>query len=176
MKKSNKILITVILLLCAVIGTDCIIGFTIGKKIGAVHILILTAIHLILSYLAIVFIKGSEYKKTTGYKEALIITTIGLVALSAVMYGGFNRLSAGNESVEYETCVEYTDQYRGIMFMQVYFNDMQGNTACVSDKNILWIDEDTYPEDGTPITIREKQGGFGYPVYEIIAVNGKAER
>lgn len=176
MKKSNKILITVILLLFAVISADCIIGFTIGNKIGAMHIVILTAIHIILSSLAIVFIKGSEYRKTAGYKEALIITTIGLVALSAVMYGGFNKMSAGSESVEYETYVEYTNQYRGIMFMQVYFNDVQGNTACVSDKNILWFDEDTYPEYGTPLTIREKQGGFGYPVYEIIAVNGKTER
>lgn len=176
MKKTDKILITVILLIFAVIGVDCIIGFTIGGEIRLIHIVILVAIHLVLTYLSILFINGKEYEKSDSYKEALILITIGLVAISYVMYGGLNRLSASNDSVVYDTYIEETNSHEKTIFTEIGFRDRNNNLAHAWDKIIIWYDDDTFPREGVPITIRERQGGFGYPVYEIVAINGKPER
>lgn len=176
MKKTDKILITVILLVFAVIGIDCIIGFTIGGEIRLIHIVILVAIHLVLTYLSILFINGKEYEKSDGYKEALILITIGLVAISYVMYGGLNRLSASNDSVVYDTYIEETNTYEKTIFTEVGFRDRNNNLGHAWDKTIMWYDDDSFPEEGAPITIREKQGGFGYPVYELVAINGNTGR
>lgn len=176
MKKSIKILITVILLIFAVIGIDCAVGFTIGGRIRLIHILIIVTVSLVLTFLSILFINGKGYEKSGSYKETLILVTIGLVAVCCVMYTGLNRLSASNDTVVYDTYIESSNHYYRSIFMEIIFEDRDGNMASAYDKNIIWFDDDSYPDEGVPITIRERQGGFGYPVYDIVAVNGRRER
>ena len=42
--------------------------------------------------------------------------------------------------------------------------------------NFIWFDDETCPEEGATITVEDRQGGFGYPVFDLIKVNGRIER
>lgn len=175
MAKSHKILITVTLLICAIIGFVCLIGFTIGGHFGWVHIIIFACISAVISFLSILFINGKNYTKSKKFIESFVLLVIAITVAFNVMYSGMNRLSAGNEVMTCDTTIEYT--YTGKqLHTDIGFYDKNGNMQEIWDFNQFWIDDESCPEEGAAITIEERQGGFGYPVFKIISVNGRIEK
>lgn len=175
MKKSHKILITITFLICAIIGFVCLVGFTIGNRFGWFHLCFFAGISAIISYLSILFINGRDFVKSKKLKEPLIILVIALTVIFNFMYNGINELGAGNEVTTYDTKVEYS--YTGRQFhTDIGFYDKNGNMQEIRDYTQIWTDDESCPEEGAIITIEERQGGFGYPVFEMTRVNGRIEK
>lgn len=175
MKKSHKILITVVLLMCVIIIFVCLIGFTIGNRFGWLHLIIFACISAVISYLSILFINGINFTKSNKFFEPFIILIIAITIVFNVMYSGINKLSAGSEIIAYDTVVEYSYSVKQL-HTDIGFYDRNGNMQEIWDFTQIWIDDESYPEEGATITIEERQGGFGYPVFKIARVNGRIEK
>lgn len=175
MKKSHKILITIILLICAIIGFVCLIGFTIGGRFGWLHAIIFACISAVISFLSILFINGSDFTKSNKFIEPFVILIIAITVVFNVMYSGINKLSAGNEVITYYTTIEYTSHGKQL-HTDIGFYDRNGNMQEIWDFNQFWTDDESYPEEGVTITVEERQGGFGYPVFKMTRVNGRIEK
>lgn len=175
MKKSHKILITVTLLICAIIGFVCLIGFTIGGRFGWLHVIIFGCISAVISFLSILFINGIDFIKSNNSIEPFVILIIAITVAFNVMYSGMNKLSAGNEVITYDTTIEYTSTGKQL-HTDIGFYDKNGNMQVIWDFNQFWIDDESCPEEGATITVEERQGGFGYPVFKMTRVNGRIEK
>jgi hypothetical protein len=175
LKKQNKILITVVMLIVLIISIDCIIGFTIGGEFRIFHLLITVIVDFLLTALSILFIKGKDFLKSKYSNEAIVLIAILLVVVSYFMYGLLNNIGADQNSITYDTKVEATGSYGKSSYLVLEFYDLNGDLQEVKDYTQFWIDDDTYPEEGSKLTIEEKQGGFGYKIYKILKVNDKSE-
>ena len=175
MKKSHKILITIILLICAIIGFVCLIGFTIGGRFGWLHAIIFACISAVISFLSILFISGSDFTKSNKFIEPFVILIIAITVVFNVMYSGINKLSAGNEVITYDTTIEYTSHGKQL-YTDIGFYDRNGNMQEIWDFNQFWTVDESYPEEGVTITVEERQGGFGYPVFKMTRVNSRIEK
>lgn len=176
MNKTYKILITVAMLIFVIIGFVCMVGFTIGNRFGWLHLLIFVIISAIISFLSILFINGMEYVKSRRLTEPFIVLVIAFTVVFNVMYSGINKISADSEAKIYDTTVEYVYNGKGELHASIGFYDKNGNMQEVWDYNFIWFDDETCPEEGATITVEERQGGFGYPVFDLIKVNGRIER
>lgn len=175
MKKSHKIIITLTLLMCAIIGFVCLIGFTIGGRFGWLHIIIFACISAVISFLSILFINGSNFTKSNNFIEPFVLLTITITVVFNVMYSGINKLSAANEVIAYDTTIEYTSTGKQL-HTDIGFYDKNGNMQEIWDFNQFWTDDESCPEEGATITVEERQGGFGYPVFKMTRVNGRIEK
>lgn len=175
MKRSHKILITVTLLICAIIGFVCLIGFTVGGRFGWLHVIIFACISAVISFLSILFINGIDFIKSNNFIEPCVILIIAITVIFNVMYSGINKLSASNDMITYDTKVEYS--YSGKqLHTDIGFYDRNGNMQEIWDFNQFWTDDESCPEEGATITVEERQGGFGYPVFKMTRVNGRIEK
>lgn len=175
LKRSHKILITVTFLMCAIIGFVCLVGFTIGDHFGWLHLIIFACVSTVISFLSILFINGKEFTKSNKFFEPFIILVIAITVAFNVMYSGINKLSAGNKVTTYNTVIEYS--YGGKqLHTDIGFYDENGNMQEIWDFKQFWFDDESYPEKGATITVEERQGGFGYPVFKITRVNGRIEK
>lgn len=91
------------------------------------------------------------------------------------MYSGMNKLSASNEIITYDTTIEYTSNGKQL-HTDIGFYDRNGNMQEIWDFNQFWTDDESCPEEGVTITVEERQGGFGYPVFKMTRVNGRIEK
>lgn len=175
MKKSHKILITVTLLICAIIGFVCLIGFTIGGRFGWLHVIIFACISAVISFLSILFINGGSFIISNNFIEPFVILIITITVVFNVMYSGVNKLSASNEVITYDTTIEYTINGKQL-HTDIGFYDRNGDMQVIWDFNQFWTDDESCPKEGAPITVEERQGGFGYPVFKMTRVNGRIEK
>ncbi len=175
MKKSHKILITVVLLMCVIIVFVCLIGFTIGNRFGWLHLIIFACISAVISYLSILFINGINFTKSNKFFKPFIILIIAITVVFNIMYSGINKLSAGSEIISYDTVVEYSYCVRQL-HTDIGFYDKNGNMQEIWDFKQIWLDDESCPEEGATIIVEERQGGFGYPVFKITRVNGRIEK
>lgn len=176
MKKSHKILISVTLLICAIIGFICLIGFTIGGRFGWIHVIIFACFGAAISFLSILFINGSDFTKSKKFIEPFVILLVAITIIFGVMYNGINKLSADNKVITYDTKIEYLYTGKGQLHTDIGFYDNNGNMQEIWDFNQFWTDDESCPEEGDTITVEEQQGGFGYPVFKMTQVNGQIEK
>ena len=175
MKKSHKILMTVTFLICAIIGFVCLIGFTIGGRFGWLHIIIFACTSAVISFSSMLFINGIDFIKSNNFIEPFVILIIAITVVFNVMYSGINKLSAGNEVITYDTTIEYISNGKQL-HTDIGFYDKNGNMQEIWDFNQFWIDDESCPEEGATITVEERQGGFGYPIFKMTRVNGRIEK
>ena len=149
--------------LLAVVGILCLIGFLIGGRVTALHMVLFAASSAALSLLAaFVLFRNEKERRTT----AAIVAFIVFIAAFCSGYGFLNELSRSNEYTEYQSTVTYVGvEYKQIVFERVYFTDRNGSETYKTVFQTL--NQENYYDDGTPINVKEYQGGFGYPVYEI---------
>lgn len=170
MKKQNKILITVIILIFAIIGTVCAVGFTIGGKFGYLHLLVFLVISLVFSATSICFIRNKSQLKDRENIEKIILIAICFLAVFYGTYVGLNRFSASNEYITYESSIEYTFVPDKMSRKHIVFLDRNGNECEVVNGNEVWVDELKESADGKRITVKEQTGGFGYKIYSITSI------
>ena len=175
MKKRYKIMIVVIadLLLGAAV---CGFGFTIGGKPQITFVIYAVFCSVILSYASAVFVKGRNCDKGSSFIQSLVILTVVSTVCMYLFYNSVNVLASDNIYQEYETTVEYYISSDRIIGSTVGFYNQDNELAEVSDYNFIWSDDDSAPVEGATLTIREYNGAFNYPIYEIEKVNGKEEK
>lgn len=170
MKKSIKILISVIISIFVVIGFDCLYGFTIGGRVGWLFYILSAIVGAILIVSLMLFIKGKEYFYTKDYIEPLVLLLIVAVVLCWGTYNGLNKLSSSPNYTEYDSVAVEVYTPLKSMHDEITFLDADGNEVTINEHQP--VGESVYPEENDTITIREYKGGFGYNYYEIIKVNG----
>lgn len=151
--------------LVAVTGIICLIGFTIGGRMHPVHFAIFLAASLALGTAAsvVLYMKDQVIEMP---KNAVIIATLLFFFAFIGGYPALNSVSKEAEYISYQSEVtEVSYSYRNIVFETVHFKDSEGNEAKKIAFQTLNADEDY--DFGTKIQVKQWQGGFGYPVYEI---------
>ena len=159
-----KITAVVLVGLLIITGLICLIGFTIGDKIGVLHAVIFFGLSVLLGGSAVMFIfRNSEYREKLSVKVMLLGIFICLL-LFWNGYGWINSLSAANEVKEYNSVVNSArTPYRSFFTEYVKFDNPEGEEC---EKKIYEFPGDGY-ESGDKIKVKERLGGFGYPIYEI---------
>lgn len=170
MKKSHKILILIAVLIVAVISITCLVGFTIGGKFGWWHMLLFFLISLVLTMLSLLFVNGKAYLKTSKFREPLVLVTLSIFIAFFAFYGWANFIGASNDAVIYDTIVEYDSQYSRTFTTDIGFLDENGVMQETKDHSVLFDEKNPYPQKGSTITVQQRQGAFGYPVFKIINV------
>ena len=150
------------LLLC--IGVCCAIGFTVGGAPDLPKQIAFFTVSLLFGILSAIFLKQD---KSLSRVLILLITAIFFVAVCCG-YTALNRLSSSEDYIEYQTEITDINYYGKSFCEEICFPDRSGNEAVVIRYNLGIYENDQVPEEGKTITVREKQGGFGYPVYKII--------
>lgn len=174
MKKSIKILISVIISLFVVIGFDCLYGFTIGGRVDWLFYILSAIVGVILIVSLMLFIKGKEYFYTKDYIEPLVLLLIVVVVACWGTYNGLNKLSSDMNYVEYDTKVEYCGYYSKSVYQYVDFKDQNGNIQTVKMFDPIEFNANYSIEDCKTLTVREYKGGFGFNYYDIIKVDGNS--
>ena len=171
----NKLLIklTAVILvgLLLVIGALCLIGFLIGGRLTWLHFALFAACSLLYGAAAGYVLLGDEKEKRT---TAIVVAFLLFFGLFWSGYGCLNTLSRSNDFLEYQSTVTYIDlPARQLLFETVYFTDSEGQEA---HKTVLQaLNTENYYDDGVAITVKEYQGGFGYPTYEITLTENNNE-
>ena len=123
MRKSQKIALIVIALICAVIGFTCLVGFAIGGRFGLLQLILFLLIGTVLSLLSIMLINGKDFVKSKKFVEPFIILAAGLLFVFYFMYGTINNLSADYKSITYDTTIEYVEVATGGIYADIGFCD-----------------------------------------------------
>ena len=168
MNRTNKIILSVVGGLIAIIAFCCLYGFTIGGN-DIICVIFLIISSLFISYLIFAFIFGKDFIKIEKAKRFAVGVVFGVFAISFFTYNGLNRISADeSKTVEYETEITYfSSGYRGPD--TIYFINSQGTEADVDYLDaFISFEEEVYPSEAEFVCIRETQGGFGYPIYEVL--------
>lgn len=176
MVKRNKIMIAVIADLLLLVAAVCAFGFTIGGKPKLLYILYAAVCSIVLSYLSIILIKGKACDKGSSFLQSLVILAIVSTACMYLTYNAINAFAADSQYKEYETTVEYFTSTDRILGSSVGFYNQAGELVETSDYNAVWTDDESVPAAGAELTIREYNGAFNYPKYEIAKVNGREEK
>ena len=170
MSRTNKIILSVVGGLIAIVAFSCLYGFTIGGN-NATWAICLIAWSLLITASIFFFIFGKTFIKN----QILIEIAVGVLTVVAVLsyftYGGLNRISADeSKTVEYEAEITYYDVRtagQSIGPNSVDFINQQGNKVRV-DYYRAFINDDVIVDEAKFVLIREIQGGFGYPIYEVL--------
>ena len=171
LNKQNKILITVISLIILIFVTDCVIGFTLGGIFTAKHWFAIIPINIIFALLSIWFIKGKAFIKSKKIIEPLILISVLLVLTSYVVMGGIARLFSNQEGISYDTIIVECYTAGKSPRTEISFYDRNGNLQTIYSYKQIWFDDESVPEKGKTITIKETKSAFGDTLYTIENTN-----
>lgn len=148
--------------LLLVVGIDCLIGFTLGGKIGILHVALFFIASFVLGTLASIFLYIKD--RVIEMPKTAIITSMAIFFLVLCLgYGGINSISKSSDYLEYQTVISYVETPYKTFHNNYYFEDLNGERQVF--RRIMGTGVDY--EYGDKINVKEYQGGFGYPVYEI---------
>ena len=168
MSRTNKIILSVIGGLIAIVAFSCLYGFSIGGK-NALTAIFLIVSSLIISALIFAFIFGKDFIKSDKLKNIALGVAIGICVLSYFTYNGLNRISADeSKTVEYEAKITY---YIEGKVDSIDFVNSHGDEVRIDHYDDIIIygeDEPITLSEAEFICIKEIQGGFGYPIYEVL--------
>lgn len=176
MAKRNKILIAVVVCVILLVSAVCIFGFAVGGRPEIGFVLYCVMCSLIFSLFSLIFVGGSEYKRESSFRYLLVILTVISTVCMYSLYNAINYLGADNDFKEYETTVEYFTSSDRIFGSSVGFYNPQGELVETADYNAVWFDDESVPVEGAVLTVREYNGAFNFPKYEIASVNGRQEK
>lgn len=176
MNKRNKIILAVIVDLLLLFAAVCAFGFTVGGKPRLLYILYAVVCSIVLSYLSNIFIKGKACEKGSSFLQSLVILAVASTACMYLSYNAINAFAADKQYREYETTVEYFTSSDRMLGSSVGFYNQEGELVETADYNSVWMDDESVPVAGAELTIREYDGAFHYPKYEIAKVNGREEK
>lgn len=167
MKKSTKILISVIILIFGIIACDCTYGLIFGGEYRLLACIISAVFGLILSAFSVLIIFGKKNIKTRTAIDAFISIILVFFILCMLVYKPLNKISGTNEYVEKQ--VEIVEVYGGgrrFLFIEPAFfvtvKDKTGREFVIEEYSPI-IDYD----DGDTVIIKEYVGGFELKYYEI---------
>lgn len=167
MKKSIKILISVIILIFGIIACDCTYGLIFGGEYGLLAYIISALFGLILSAFSVLIIFGKKNIKTRTAIDAFISIILIFFILCMLVYKPLNEISGTNEYVEKQ--VEIVEMYGGgrhLDFIEPTFyvtvKDKNGKEFVIEEYNSM-IDYD----EGDTVIIKEYVGGFELKYYEF---------
>lgn len=169
--KEQRIIISVILGIFAVVIFVCLYGFTIGGEYFSVkYILYCLLTSLIMTSIAFLFIFKREKFKDLFGKMPFIILCFILIIVQLLMYQPLNLLSSSDNGKEYE--VEITDYFSSRLSSTVYFTDKDGieRSKDITFKYIVLDDDELYPQTDGEMIVKERTGGFNCKYFEIIKV------
>ncbi len=169
MKKSIRILISVIILLLGFIAADCTYGFAFGGEFNWIAGIITFVFGIVLTTLSVILIFDKNERKEIKAKDTFAIIIIAFMIFCIFGYKPLNRISGTNDYTEQK--VKVTELYGAgkgdWLFLDPQFyvtvKDKKGNEFVVGDYNIV-IDY----EEGDTITLREYTGGFDLKYYSIV--------
>ncbi len=180
MKKANKVLISVIADIFYVLIFDCIYGFFVGGRIGFygdfrnnilyfVFVAVMAFIAMVFNFIFICEKDSLADKKNV---KLLVIFTVLTAMTMAAIYSPLNSVAAGADSIVYDSTIIDVYYYKSLINYDISFIDNNGEevstTICFG--NAPCLDENYVVEEGTKITVIEKNGGFDFPVYDITFV------
>lgn len=165
--KELKIFLSVISSLLLSVGFDCLFGFTAGGEAGVLYVALLILFSFSCAALAVFIVNGRDYFKGS-YRAALVWTAIGICAFTYFLYSPLNSLSKSQEYTQYSAEVVWISQYKGFLSEDITLRDGRGNEFSTQtlEAQISIYDDDF--QEGSEVVVREYEGGFGFPVYELI--------
>ena len=169
--KEQRIVISVILGIFAVVVFVCLYGFTIGGEYFSIkYILYCLLTSLTMASIAFLFVFKREKFKALFGKEPFIIVCLILIVVQLLMYQPLNLLSSNDDGKEYE--VEITDYFSSKLSSEVYFIDKDGieRSKDITFKYIVLDDGELYPQTRGKMIVKERTGGFNCKHFEIIEV------
>lgn len=181
MKKSDRILIAVIADVFFVLIFNCLYGFCIGGKIGfygnyknnIIYFSFAIVAALIAMILNFVFICGKDTFSDKKKVQSLLLFAVLVASVMAATYAPLNTISADKDAVEYESVITEINNYKSIVSYDLSFIDNKGeeiSTTLYFGNVYQDFGDDRIAEKGTQILVREKNGGFNFPVYDITFV------
>lgn len=174
MTKRNKIIIAVVIDLLLTVVIDCLYGFTIGGYIGeysydfsVLKFLIFTVIMCAAASTAtMIFIVGKDFFSTA--KSGFLITLIAMTLLCTALYGPLNTISQSEVNAEYDAqIIDFYYAGKGEL-RDTYVLEKENGERIYQQELTQKIEFDD-DEDiiGSVVHVKERMGGFGYPVYEV---------
>lgn len=176
LNRKNRILIAVVSLLVFIVIIDCVIGFTLGGVFTFKHWLLVTLINSMFSFLSILFIEGKGFVKSSKMREPFVMITILLVMVSFFVMGGLSHLGASQEGIQYDTVIEECYTIGKLPRTTIQFYDQDGELQTVYSYKQVWFDDESVPEIGAKMTIKETKSAFGDTLYTIVKVNGRIQQ
>ena len=168
MNRTNKIILSVVGGLLAIVAFCCLYGFTIGGN-NTVWAICLIIWSLLITASIFFFIFGKIFIKNQTLLEISVAVLTVVCVLSYFTYGGLNKISADeSKTVEYDAEITYYVTGKP-PFLD--FVNPQGNKVRIDVYyDLINEEEDEYITLGSAqyVCIRETPGGFGYPIYEIL--------
>ena len=168
MSRTNKIILSVVGGLLAIVTFCCLYGFTIGGN-NAIWAICLIIWSLLITASIFFFIFGKDFIKNQTLLEISVAVLTVVCVLSYFTYGGLNKISADeSKTVEYDAEITYYVTGKP-PFLD--FVNQQGNEVRIDVYyDLINEEEDEYITLGSAqyVCIRETPGGFGYPIYEIL--------
>lgn len=168
MSRTNKIILSVVGGLIAIVAFCCLYGFTIGGDNG-IFIVCMIAWSLLITASIFFFIFGKDFIKKQILIEIAVIVLTVVTLLSYFGYDILNRLSADeSKTVEYETKITHSIDGKAYF---IDFINSQGIDASIEYYGeILSYEKNEHMilEEAEFIYVRETPGGFGYPIYEVL--------
>lgn len=163
MKSIDKIAILIAVSIVDLLSVTLALGFIIGGRFGLIH-LIASVILCMVSVLCIMKI----LKKDIAFKKDNMLNFLAIIGICVVTvyfsYSALNRMGASNEYTDFDTVI--TEQYRSCY----KFYDGKQEIEC-TDMRIIVIEDEYTMGVGSNITMRKREGLFGYTVYSLVSVN-----
>lgn len=175
MTKRNKIIIAVVVDLLLTVVIDCLYGFTIGGDIGEYSqdlslLKFLLAIIILCagaSTFTMALINGKDFFSTG--KSGFFITLIAMCIVCTALYGPLNTLSQSEVRAEYDAVIaDYYYANKGELRDTYVLEKADGSIIYKKEllsQPISFSDEEEIM--GKTVHVKERMGGFGYPVYEV---------
>lgn len=157
-----KLAAVILVGLLLVVGIDSLIGSTVGGKIGMPHIILFFIASFVLGTLGSIFLFIKD-RVIEMPKNAILISMAVFFLAFCLGYGGLNSISKSSDYLEYQTVISYVKTPYKTFHNNYYFEDLNGEQQVF--RRIIGTGVDY--EYGDKINVKEYQGGFGYPVYEI---------
>ena len=168
MSRTNKIILSVVGGLIAIVTFCCLYGFTIGGN-NTIWAICLIAWSLLITASIFFFIYGKNFVKNQTLLEISVVVLTAIAVLSYFCYNGLNKIGADeSKTVEYDAKITY---YIEGKVDSIDFINSHGNEVRIDHYDDIIIygeDEPITLSEAEFICIREIQGGFGYPIYEVL--------
>ena len=169
-KKLVKLILVIIIGALLVVGICTAIGLTIGGAPSLGKQAIFAAAGFLLGYCSVWVLFPEKRKAARLPVESVLAATVIFLILFRFGYDGLNRMTAETKYAEYQTVITGVDYRHRSWTEEIFFTDRNGNEVSLTRMSPILYTEDE-PEEGKTATVRERQGGFGYPVYEITEIN-----
>lgn len=177
LNKEQRIVLSVVFGVLAVLGSICIYGFTIGGEPFSVkYILYCLVTSLVMITLVFLFVFRKESFKRMITSEFFLITVLAVAFIQILGYQPLNAFTKNDMGVEYEVEITQGLEYRGY---NVCFIDKEGISRCIDttfDISYIFIgDDELMPRLGGRMIVREIVGGFNRKYFEIVKVTYEPE-